>query len=117
MGVSGLGLSSVNVHIGTPLVEVDAEHEADDGNGLYDDDSMDMVDSSGHASACTGSGSASTSTGGGGNSPIDGSPSSTEGGLPCPTQSTGSVGGGMGATMGVIGKPMATNNFVTKLYQ
>jgi len=114
--MSSLGLSSVvNVNIGTPLVEVDAEHEADDGSGLYDDDSMDMVDSGCGGGACTGSGSASTSAGGGGNSPVEGSISGAEEGLP--GQSTGSAGGGMGATMGVIGKPMATNNFVTKLYQ
>ncbi|EEB99449.1 hypothetical protein MPER_00877, partial [Moniliophthora perniciosa FA553] len=27
------------------------------------------------------------------------------------------LGGGMGASMGMLGKPMPTNNFVTKLYQ
>ena len=108
MGIpSGLGLSSaVNVHIGTPLVEVDAEHETDD---VYDDDSMDMGDSNGGTGLCTRSGSVSTSTGAE-NSSVEGSP--TEEG-----QTTASSGSGMAASMGVIGKPMVTNNFVSKLYQ
>jgi len=98
----GLGLSSVvNVNIGTPLVEVDAEHEAED-SGMYDDDAMELASAGGN-------------TTGGGGSPVDGSTSGQEeafgmGGV-------GGASGGMGGSMGIIGKPMATNNFVTKLYQ
>jgi len=97
--IPGLGLSSV-VNV-TPLVEVDAEHEADDG---YDDDSLDMADPS---STVGGSGSDRTS-------PVEATSNGVE---DATSASHSTIGGGMGATMGVIGKPMATNNFVTKLYQ
>jgi hypothetical protein len=54
-----------------------------------------------------------TSTGGG-TSPVDnsGSNSGAEDALGAPPMS-----GGVGASMNILGKPMATNNFVTKLYQ
>ncbi|KAF6753550.1 HSF-type DNA-binding-domain-containing protein [Ephemerocybe angulata] len=50
----------------------------------------------------------------GGTSPVDGSgnTSGAEDSL-----GSASLGGGVGGSMNVLGKPMATNNFVTKLYQ
>lgn len=52
-------------------------------------------------------------TGSGGNgSPVDGSGSASG------EDSFAMMGaGGVGGTMNVLGKPLATNNFVTKLYQ
>lgn len=54
--------------------------------------------------------------GGGGGSPIDGSGSTSgaEDGLAAPP---GGTMGMVGGTMNVLGKPIVTNNFVTKLYQ
>lgn len=71
---------------------------------------------------------------GGGGSPVDGSGSTSGaedalggagagghavmGGMAMGITSIGSgVPGGVGGSMNVLGKPMATNNFVTKLYQ
>ncbi|RDB18526.1 Heat shock factor protein [Hypsizygus marmoreus] len=56
-----------------------------------------------------------------GGSPVDGS-GSNSGGEDASTQSVGAgqmqgMGMGMGGSMNILGKPMATNNFVTKLYQ
>lgn len=65
------------------------------------------------------------SSGGGGGSPVDGS-GSTSGGEDAlggvGSSGVGHIGmGGMsmgvGGSMNILGKPMATNNFVTKLYQ
>ena len=61
-------------------------------------------------------------TGGGGGSPVDGSGSGSGDdamgaaamtGMPLGMTGSMSVAGGMN----ILGKPMATNNFVTKLYQ
>lgn len=53
--------------------------------------------------------------GGSGGSPIDGSGSTS--GAEESFGIIGSGGGGVGGTMNILGKPIATNNFVTKLYQ
>lgn len=59
--------------------------------------------------------------GGNDGSPIDGSTSSGEDALGGVAGGHGmgmGLGmGGVGGTMNILGKPMATNNFVTKLYQ
>lgn len=84
-------------------------------SGPYDD--MDVraaaYGPSGAASAAV-SGGAAGGTGGSGGSPVDGS-GSTSGA----EDSFGMMGsgGGVGGTMNILGKPLATNNFVTKLYQ
>lgn len=57
--------------------------------------------------------------GGSGGSPVDGS-GSTSGGEEALGGAGGHIGGmplGIGGSMNILGKPMATNNFVTKLYQ
>jgi hypothetical protein len=70
-----------------------------------------------------GGGSASVggaSTGGGGGSPVDISPvdGSDEGMNGMGNLGVGvGLGTGVGGTMNILGKTMATNNFVTKLYQ
>jgi hypothetical protein len=86
----------------------------------FDDASMDMsyADDMGYASASAGGGLG----GGGGGSPVEGSMSG-DGGEDQPMSlglSSGANGAGvagMGSGMNVLGKPMGTNNFVTKLYQ
>lgn len=54
----------------------------------------------------------------GNGSPVDGS-GSTSGAEDSFGGGPGSAGGvlGMGSSMNILGKPLATNNFVTKLYQ
>lgn len=55
----------------------------------------------------------------GGTSPVDGSgnTSGAEDALSASSQPQLGLGGGVGGSMNVLGKPMPTNNFVTKLYQ
>lgn len=57
----------------------------------------------------------------GGGSPVDGSGSTSGGeeahGGPSAGGHMGGMPLGIGGSMNVLGKPMATNNFVTKLYQ
>lgn len=83
--------------IGAPLVEVDAEEE----EGVYDDQDESM------------DGPSATTRGGGGGSPIEGSVSGEDFGFGSSATNISSMGG----SMGIIGKPISTNNFVTKLYQ
>lgn len=100
---------------------------------MYDeqrDEAMDLASGAGGAgyddlemrSTYPGSGGA------GGGSPIDGSGSTSGGEDVLGTGPGGSGTGGMnmslgmgaagvGGSMNILGKPMATNNFVTKLYQ
>ena len=105
----------------------------DDTSPLYDDTPMDLAyddlapyvpSQNGSCSASHPSGvpgppapaparSAGTSTGGGGGSPVEGSVSGGEDGVLL--GSTLGVPGG--PTLNILGKPLATNNFVTKLYQ
>lgn len=58
---------------------------------------------------------------GGGGSPVDGSGSTSGAEDVLGAGPNGLVGmqglGGMAGSMNILGKPMATNNFVTKLYQ
>lgn len=57
--------------------------------------------------------------GAGGGSPVDGG-GSASGGEEALGGAGGHIGGmplGIGGSMNILGKPMATNNFVTKLYQ
>lgn len=63
----------------------------------------------GPASSAPGSGGPGSGSNG---SPVDGSgsPSGAE-------DSFNMMAGGVGGTMNILGKPLATNNFVTKLYQ
>jgi len=66
-----------------------------------------------------GSGGAGMGSGTAGNgSPVDGS-GSTSGAEDTFSAGGGGGGGilGMGGSMNILGKPLATNNFVTKLYQ
>ena len=56
-----------------------------------------------------------SSTNGGG-SPVDVS-GNTSGAEDALAQSSGQMALGVGPAMNVLGKPLATNNFVTKLYQ
>jgi len=57
-------------------------------------------------------------TGGGGRgSPVDGSGSGGEDGMLCGMGNPSAIGLGVGSGINILGKPMATNNFVTKLYQ
>ncbi len=90
--------------------------------GVYDDqdDAMDLE--AGPGASISGANPA-----GGGGSPVEGSVCGEDFGFGSPadatTSSAGGGGGGgagstgMGGSMGIIGKPMSTNNFVTKLYQ
>ncbi|PPQ86544.1 hypothetical protein CVT25_007202 [Psilocybe cyanescens] len=119
-GAGGPGSLSINVNVNPPLVE----------EGMYDDESRDSAmelasaasyddlevrtaygGSSAPSSVTGGSGAGGGGSGGNG-SPIDGS-GSTSGA----EESFGIIGGGVGGTMNILGKPIATNNFVTKLYQ
>lgn len=98
--------SSSSISTGTVLEE-----------SMYDDAVMDITP--GYDDMYNGG--AGMGTGGGG-SPIDGSTSGGEESVgangPHPTLGIGNLSGmAVGGTMNILGKPMATNNFVTKLYQ
>jgi hypothetical protein len=109
---------SINVNVNPTLVE----------ESMYDDESRDAAMElasaasyddlevrtayGGPSSAGSGPGGSAGGGSGGGGSPVDGS-GSTSGA----EDSFGMMGGGVGGTMNILGKPIATNNFVTKLYQ
>ncbi|PPQ63110.1 hypothetical protein CVT24_005821 [Panaeolus cyanescens] len=128
-GTGGANSLNLNVNIGSPLVEE---------SGMYDDESRDAAMELASAGAYDELSAAAHGLGGanhgghvhahgqasaGGGSPVDGS-GSTSGaedsfGM---SMGLGSGGGpasasGVGASMNILGKPLATNNFVTKLYQ
>ena len=85
---------------------------------MYDDqdDPMDLE-------ACPSSSLSCPNPAGGGGSPVEGSVCGEDFafGSPAGASAPSSAGGGgttgMGGSMGIIGKPVSTNNFVTKLYQ
>ncbi|KAF8637488.1 hypothetical protein AX17_002792 [Amanita inopinata Kibby_2008] len=118
--------NSSTVSVGGTLVE----------ESMYDvdgrDTSMDLGGSYGdelEVRAAYGSSHVSASLGGNGNSPVDGNGSSGgedvmgggQHGQHGQSASLNTIGvastSGVGGSMNVLGKPMATNNFVTKLYQ
>jgi hypothetical protein len=95
---------------------------------LYDDDSpMDLAyDDLGPYAA---NGSAPGTASAGATSPVDGAASPNEDSILLPSASSIPIGvggasgsgqsmsGGTGGSIGILGKPMTTSNFVTKLYQ
>jgi hypothetical protein len=58
-----------------------------------------------------------TNTAGGRGSPVDGSDAGGDDPMLCGITNPSTIGIGVGGTINILGKPMATNNFVTKLYQ
>ena len=82
--------------------------------GAYDD--MDVRPGTAYAPPGTGSASGGAGgSGGSGSSPVDGSGNNS--GAEDTFGMLGGGVGGVGGTMNILGKPLATNNFVTKLYQ
>ena len=106
----------------SPTVTVSVE-PADDDSRLYDDEArdapMELADAASYDFASAKHGplsvvvdSSANGTGSaGGTSPVEGSNS------PDDPYGTTANGNAMGSSMNVLGKPLATNNFVTKLYQ
>ncbi|KDR80898.1 hypothetical protein GALMADRAFT_207831 [Galerina marginata CBS 339.88] len=119
-GGGGNGADGLSINVNPTLVE----------ESMYDDESRDAAmelasaasyddlevrTAYGGSSTAGSIGGGSTGAGGGsggGGSPVDGS-GSTSGA----EDSFGMMVGGVGGTMNILGKPLATNNFVTKLYQ
>ncbi|KAF8909238.1 hypothetical protein CPB84DRAFT_1495734 [Gymnopilus junonius] len=122
---SGNGSGGLGLNVSSTLVE----------EGMYDDESRDAamelassgpyedMDVRAAAYGAAGSANAAGSGPGGGSgsggSPVDGSGSTSgaEDSFGMLGGGGGGPGGGVGGTMNVLGKPIATNNFVTKLYQ
>ncbi|KAF5338036.1 hypothetical protein D9758_014269 [Tetrapyrgos nigripes] len=109
---------------GAPTL-IEENYAFDDGSTVHDHDTP--MDDYYTSATGPGNGATSASTPGGGGSPTDGgsggsggedgmSMGGMMGGGPSTSGASGNVGG-VGSNMGMLGKPMPTNNFVTKLYQ
>ncbi|KAF4610839.1 hypothetical protein D9613_007181 [Agrocybe pediades] len=111
---NGSGSLSINVNVNNSTLAEESMYEDESRDAAMELVSASSYDDLEVRTAYGGSMSAGAGGGpgsGGAGSPVDGS-GSTSG-----AEDAFGVMGGVGGTMNILGKPLATNNFVTKLYQ